>query len=48
MISQQNFGSSDLPFPSTKAKAHHLNTTLPAVALFSSSLLSLLVALGYL
>jgi len=43
MISQQSFGSSDLPFPSAKAKeASREHTTLPAVALFSSQFVSML------
>jgi hypothetical protein len=43
MISQQCFGSSDLPFPSAKAKNAPLeHTTLPAMALFSSQFLSML------
>jgi hypothetical protein len=41
MISQQSFGSSDLPFPSGKAKqAPREHTTLPTVALFSSQVQS--------
>jgi hypothetical protein len=43
MISQQSFGSSDLPFPSAKAKEPPLeHTILLAVALFSPQLLSML------
>jgi hypothetical protein len=43
MISQQSFSSSDLAFPRAKAKEAPLeHTTLPAVALFSPQLLSML------
>ena len=43
MSSQQSFRSSDLAFPSAKAKeALREHTTLPAVALFSPQFLSML------
>jgi hypothetical protein len=43
MIRQQSSNSSDLVFPSAKAKdAPREHTTLPAVALFSPQFLSML------
>jgi hypothetical protein len=43
MISQQRFRSSDLAFPNAKAKdAPREHTTVPAVALFSPQVLSML------
>jgi len=43
MISQQSFRSSDLAFPSAKAKeAPCEHTTLPAMTLFSPQFLSML------